>query len=95
MRRLETMAGRGIVTSRSGEKVAVCYDLRVCQDQPDGKTPDRRDATIVGTKRIEGMVEPVCFFEEYGLILEMEDGRKLRFFFTNGQGYIAANSWIV
>jgi hypothetical protein len=36
----------------------------------------------------------VCFFGENGLTLEMQDRRKLKFFFTDTHGSIALNSWI-
>jgi hypothetical protein len=51
-------------------------------------------ATMPGLKEIQGRIEPVCFFGESGLLLQMKDGRKLKFFFTDMQGHIAINSWI-
>jgi hypothetical protein len=36
----------------------------------------------------------VRFFGENGLTLEMQDGRKLKLFFTDTEGSIALNSWI-
>jgi hypothetical protein len=45
-------------------------------------------------KQITGTVQPVRFFGENGLTLEMQDGRKLKLFFTDTEGSIALNSWI-
>ena len=94
MRHLETMNGRGTVESNTGEQAAVHYELHVYQDEiPAGNLVEGR-ATIPGLKQIQGMVQPVCFFGENGLTLEMQDRRKLKFFFTDTHGSIALNSWI-
>jgi hypothetical protein len=45
-------------------------------------------------KTVQGVIQPVCFFGENGLTLEMQDGRKPKFFFSDSQGSIALNSWI-
>lgn len=94
MRHLETMNGRGIMTSNAGEQVAVGYELHVYQDEIHAGTLDNPGAALPGLKEIRGTVQPVRFFGENGLTLEMEDGRKLKFFFTVTQGSIAPNSWI-
>ena len=88
------MKGRGKVTGNEGKQVAVQYELDVYQDDiPAGNLLDP-SATIPGLKRFEGWVLPVCFFAENGLLLEMQDGRKLKFAFTDSQGAIALNQWI-
>jgi hypothetical protein len=51
-------------------------------------------ATIPGLKDVRGSVTPVCFFGENDLTLAMKDGRRLKFFFTDGVGTIALGSWI-
>jgi len=94
MRHLETMKGRGTMTSNAGEKVAVRYELHAYQNEIDAGSLNNPGATIPGMKRITGTVQPVSFFGENGLTLEMEDGRKLKFFFTDTAGSIALNSWI-
>jgi hypothetical protein len=48
------------------------------------------NATIPGMKSIEGRVSPVRFFGDPDLTLELQDGRKLRFFFKDMHGSIAA-----
>ena len=95
MRHIERMNGRGTVTSNSGEQVAARYDLDVYQDEIHAGTLVNPGATIPGLKEITGVIQPVRFFGENGLLLEMEDGRKLKFFFTDSRGSIALNSWIV
>jgi hypothetical protein len=87
------MNGRGTVTSRSGETVAVRYDVHVYQQIRAG-TQENPHGTIPGLKKINGVVQPVRFLGENSLLLEMEDGRKLTFAFTNNRGSIALNSWI-
>ena len=94
MRHLETMKGRGTMTSNAGERVAVQYELKVYQNEIDAGSLNNPGATIPGMKRITGTVQPVRFFGENGLTLEMQDGRKLKFFFTDSHGSIALNSWI-
>lgn len=94
MRHVERVNGRGTVTSNSGERVAVRYDLNVYQDEIHAGTLAKPGATIPGLNEITGVIQPVRFFGENGLLLEMEDGRKLKFFFTDSTGSIALNSWI-
>jgi len=94
MRHLETIRGRGTMTSNSGEKVPVTYDLSVDQEQIRAGSLNDPTATIPGLKRVSGTVLPVRFFGENGLQLEMEDRRKLRFFFTDMHGSIAPNGGI-
>ena len=94
MRHIETMDGGGTVTSGSGEQKSVRYELHVYQHEISAATRENPHATIPGMKDIRGRVEPLCFFGENGLTLEMQDGRKLKFFFTDSRGNIALNSWI-
>ena len=94
MRHIETMKGRGTMTSNSGEQVAVRYELHAYQDEVHAGTLANPGATIPRMREIRGTVQPVRFFGENGLTLEMQDGRKLRFFFTDTHGSIALNSWI-
>jgi len=91
---LETMKGKGTVRSNGGEQVPVQYEVNVYQDQIPIKTLAGPPSTIPGLKEYRGVVRPVCFFAESGLLLEMQDGRKLKFFFKNTQGSIAMNEWI-
>lgn len=94
MQHLETIKGRGTMTSSSGEKVPVTYDLSVDQEEIGAGSLNFPTATIPGMKSISGTVLPVRFFGENGLLLEMTDGRTLTFFFTDTHGSIATNGWI-
>ena len=91
MRHVETMSGRGTITAGTGEPVMVDYELHVLLDEiyagPDSPP-------IPGMKDIQGIIQPVRFFGENGLLLEMQDGRKLRFSFRDTNGSIALNEWI-
>lgn len=94
MRHVETIKGHGTMTSNAGEQLEVRYELHVYQDEIPAGTLDNPGGTIPGLKEIRGTIQPVRFFGENGLTLEMEDGRKLKFFFTDMHGSIALNSWI-
>ncbi len=94
MRSIETMRGTGTVTANNGEAVGVRYELHVLQQEIPAGTLQNPHATIPGLREIRGRIEPVCFFGESGLILEMQDGRKLKFFFIESSGAIALNQWI-
>ena len=83
MKHVETMRGKGTVTAKGGETAAVRYELNVYQEEIPCGAHDHPFATIPGLKTIQGIVEPVCFFGEDGLLLTMQDGRKQKFFFTN------------
>jgi hypothetical protein len=86
MRHLKTMKGRGTMTSRSGERVAVRYELHVYQDEIDAGLGN--GATVPGMTAIRGKIHPVRCFGENGVLLEMQDGCKLRFFFADTQGSV-------
>jgi hypothetical protein len=94
MRHIETMKGKGTVTGNSGQQVPVTYELHVYQSQVPAGTLDDPRATVPGLKEIRGRIEPVSFYGQERLLLEMQDGRKLRFFFTDMRGSIALNEWI-
>lgn len=95
MRQIETMKGKGTVTSRDGtQQVSVQYELHLYQQEIPAGTLADPTATLPGLKEIRGHVKPVCFFGQNGLTLQMQDGRKLQFFFTDTEGSIALNRWI-
>jgi hypothetical protein len=89
MRQLETVKGQGTVTSNGGTVQSVKYELSVWQREIAAGTPH---ATIPGLQEITGRVLPVCFFTERDLILQIQDGRKLTFSFTDRTGTIASSS---
>jgi hypothetical protein len=81
-RRIDTITGKGTVTSNGGKQAVYQNDIPADHMQ-------NPDATIPGLKRYEGRVLPVCFFGNQDLTLEMQDGRELKFFFTDMRGSIA------
>jgi hypothetical protein len=50
--------------------------------------------TIPGTKHMTGRIKPVCFFGQNGVVLQMQDGRKMKFFFTDMTGTIGFSGWV-
>jgi hypothetical protein len=92
MQRSDTIEGKGTVVSRSGERVAVRYDIRVYPSKIDVTSVDGR-GTIPGLSTIQGTIDPVCFFGENNLTLELADGRKATFFFTDSEGSVRIN-WL-
>jgi hypothetical protein len=95
MRKLiEKIEGSGTVTSSSGEHAAVHYVLHIYQDQISVANMQNPNATMPGIKSIEGPVLPVCFFRDPDLTLELQDGRKLKFSFTDMHGSIATKGAI-
>ena|ERR1035441_6669386 len=93
-RLLETMKGNGTVTANSGEQFAVRYELHVYQDEIPVRTLSDPPTTMPGLKEYRGVIRPVRFFSESGLLLEMQDKRKLTFVFTDMRGTIALSEWI-
>jgi hypothetical protein len=93
MKHLEKIKGKGTVTSQSGETFPATYDIDVYQNEiPAGHLLDG-SATIPGLKRYEGTVLPVRALGETQT-LEMQDGRRMVFFFKDGNGAIALRQWI-
>lgn len=86
MRFIEAMKGTGAMTSNAGERVPVQYELHVYQEQIPAGTMQSPHATVPRMKEIRGTVLPVRFFGESGLLLEMQDGRKLKFFLGTRTG---------
>ena len=85
MKVLEKMRGKGVLTDERGEKQKVSYDLRQIQDEiavGPGEPP------LLGLKSVVGTVLPVVAM--WGTnVLEMSDGRKLKFFYRHSNGSIA------
>jgi hypothetical protein len=94
MRHVERMNGTGTVTSGGGVQKPVQYDLHVYQEEISAGTSENPNATIPGMKDIRGRVDPVCFSGDRDLTLQMQDGRKLKFFFANCHGTVSFLSWI-
>lgn len=89
------MKGNGTVTATSGEHVAVRYELHQYQNELPVRTLSDPPATMAGLKECRGVIQPVCFLLERDLTLEMQDGRKLKFSFTDRRrGSITVLEWI-
>jgi len=93
MKHVEEMIGNGTAIVDSGERIAVQYCLEVMQEQIPAASLDDPTAIVPGPKNIVGWIRPVCHFGDI-LTLQMDDGRKLKFFFTDMQGNIALNKWV-
>jgi hypothetical protein len=86
--------GKGTVTA-SSESSRVTYDLVFFRDQLKTTALGSGYSSIPsGVERIRGRVLPVCFGLGENLTLEMEDGRKLSFFYTDSGGAISFSGWI-
>jgi hypothetical protein len=85
----ENVKGKGTVTSKTGEKFDVRHDVNVYRTELAAGHTLAPNATIGGMDRYEGVILPVHCFGEM-LTLEVQDGRKLNFFFVDQQGTIRA-----
>jgi hypothetical protein len=90
---IETIKGNGTVTGHDGKQVPVKYDLSVYQDDIPDATLNKPLAPIPALKEVRGRVEPVGL-AGLTLMLELEDQRRLEFFFRDTDGNIALRHWI-
>jgi hypothetical protein len=84
------MKGTGSVTSKNGE-TPVQYELEVWEEQISTPLMDNPSASVPGMQRIQGWVRPVCCTLGEVASLEMQDGRKVKFRYTNLSGAIAVS----
>ena len=92
---IDTLQGTGMVTSHSGEVKTVIYKLDVYQEVINCGHLGNTSATgLSGLNECRLVVDPVCFFNDNDLLLTMQDGRTLKFLFTNMKGTIRVLSWI-
>jgi hypothetical protein len=90
MRHIENMRGSGTVAAPNGESQSVSYNLDAYQNE----IPVGSHETIPGMKQITGRINPVCFFGQNGVVLQMQDGRKMKFFFKDMTGAIGFSGWV-
>jgi hypothetical protein len=83
MQLLEHLRGTGVVTAENGDQMRAKYDIQITRDEPDASA----SATPVTLfKRLGGRVwsehDPyfVLSHVRKSLTLQMEDGRKFKFF---------------
>ena len=95
MKLIEHLQGTGVVTPEDGNEVRVRYDIQITQDEPGaGPSP------VVGFKRLGGQVwsEQDAYFVlshvRTTMMLQMEDGRRFKFFHRDLAGNIGLKEWI-
>jgi len=91
MRLIQTIRGDGFIVQPNGEERATRYELQIYESQISARHQGDPTASFPGLKSIRGHVSAVHWFGVDGLVLRMEDGRKLRFHFKNSGGSIWAN----
>ena len=90
MRLIQSVTGKGTVRSKDGKHVHVKYELTEFQEEVRAGHMGDPNASILGLKQIRGWVEPVSFIGDE-LTLELQDNRKLKFFFTDTNGKIVGS----
>ena len=96
MKVLEHLHGTGLVTAENGDTERAKYDVQITQDEPTGVgTPPATAFKHVGG-RIWSEHDPyfVLSHVRKTLMLQMEDGRKFRFFHRDLDGSIGLKEWI-
>jgi hypothetical protein len=97
MKVLERLHSTGIVTDSDGIEMRAKYDLEITQDEPES---GEGIPQVAGFKHVSGQVWSTCdpyFVLDHSrkiMTLQMEDGRKLRFFHRGIDGSIGLNKWI-
>lgn len=97
MKVLEHLHGTGLVTAEDGDEVRAKYDVQITQDEPDSGADTPR---VIAFKHVGGRIwseqDPyfVLSHARKTLLLQMEDGRKFRFFHRDLEGGIGLKEWI-
>jgi hypothetical protein len=97
MKILERLQGTGIVTAPDESETRAKYDLQITQDEPEGAPGV---PPITGSKHLSGRVwsihDPyfVLAHIRKTMTLQMEDGRRFRFFHRASDGSIGLNKWL-
>lgn len=97
MKELERMHGTGTVTDPDGNEMGAKYDLQITQDEPEAGQGVRQ---VAGFKHVAGLVwsthDPYFVLTHIRkiMLLQMEDGRKLRFFHRDIDGSIGLDKWL-
>jgi len=94
---LEHLQGTGLATDPDGNEIRARYDIQITRDEPDAcaGTPP-----IPAFKHLAGRVwsehDPYFVLGHFRktLTLQMEDGRKFKFFHRDLDGNIGLNEWI-
>jgi hypothetical protein len=100
MKVLEHLQGTGIVTAPDGNEIQAKYDLQITQAEPVEPEAGEGVPQVAGFKHVSGLVwstsDPyfVLAHSRKIMTLQMEDGRKLRFFHRDIDGSIGLNKWL-
>jgi hypothetical protein len=97
MKLLEHLRGTGIVTYPDGGETRARYDIEITQDEPKAEPAV---PPVVSYKHISGRVwsENDPYFVPTHIhkimLLQMEDGRKFKFFHREIDGSIGLSQWL-
>jgi len=97
MKLLEHLHGTGIVTVENEGEVAANYDIRITQEEPEA---ERGTPPLTVFKHLSGRVwsehDPSFVLGHFRktMTLQMEDGRKFKFFHKDSDGKIGLKKWI-
>ena len=97
MQLLEHLHGSGVVTAENGDQMRAKYDIQITRDERDTTahaTPVRLFKHVVGRVWSEHDPYFVLGHIRKSLTLQMEDGRKFRFFHRDIDGNIGLTEWI-
>ncbi len=97
MKVLEQLRGAGIVTSPDGAEMRAKYDIQITQDESEGGPtvpPTVKYKHISGRVWSEHDPSFVPIHIHKIMLLEMEDGRKFKFFHREMDGTIGLNQWL-
>ena len=98
MKLLEHLYGTGVVTADNENEVRARYDVRITRDEP-GPTSGASPA-VAAFKHLAGRIwsehDPYFVLSHCRkiLTLQMEDGRRFKFFHRDLEGNIGLNEWI-
>ena len=97
MRQVEHLQGKGIVTTDQGKVISVEYDIQITKEGVDG---GHERASNQGLKNTSGVVDSsqdssfILVYFGQSMTLQMEGGRRLRFFHKDIDGNIVLNHWL-
>ncbi len=96
MQLLEHLKGTGLVTAPDGNEIRAKYDVRITRDEP----AEEASKPVALFKHLAGRIwsehDPYFILSNVRrtLMLQMEDGRKFRFFHRDIDGNIGLTEWI-
>lgn len=97
MKVLEHLQGTGTVTTPDGDEMSARYDVQITQDENE---EGPAAPPVTASKHLSGLVwstvDPYFVLNHFRktMTLQMEDGRKFRFFHRNANGSIGLSQWL-